>query len=211
MKTLRTEWINNCPYYKDRMPIKNWLSFDCTSRSCLSALAFVDKQVTDLNTSKVFIAFMIIVLNIASKRVDLNLSPSMESYFKHTFSRNVFVFCVAFIGCRHIYSAFIVTALFVLFRDYLFNEDSRFSILPRSFCAHHVEMMENQKKTSEPPDDDAGAKAGGAEGDSALIGALIKTLQAHGFTVKRGEPFSKQGNGFASAAQSNQNLIGTYL
>ena len=76
---------------------------------------------------------MIITLNIASRFVTIKLSKSMESYLKYTFSKQILVFAIAWMGTRDIYTAFIIMAIFTLCMDYLFNEDSWFCILPETF------------------------------------------------------------------------------
>jgi len=115
---------------------------------------YVHQNISALSTSKMFAGIMIIVLNISSKFVTMKLSPSMESYLKYTFSRNVMVFCIAFVGCRDIYIALVITLLFTLCMDYLFNEESAFSILPKSFTDHHIKMtetMSQQPMNQTPP------------------------------------------------------------
>ena len=49
-------------------------------------LTIINDQVQVLNNSKIFAGIMIIILNIASRFVNIKLSKSMESYLKHTFS-----------------------------------------------------------------------------------------------------------------------------
>ena len=51
-----------------------------------SMLAYLHNTVNSLNQSKIFAGVMIIILNIASRFVNIKLSKSMESYLKYTFS-----------------------------------------------------------------------------------------------------------------------------
>lgn len=67
----------------------------------------------------------------------------MESYLKYTFSRNVLIFAIAYVGSRDIYVATFVTLLFILFMDYLLNENSALCILPESFKEYHINLIEN--------------------------------------------------------------------
>ena len=46
-------------------------------------IKYIDKTITDLNTSKIFAGLMIITLNIASRFVTIKLSKSMEGYLKY--------------------------------------------------------------------------------------------------------------------------------
>jgi len=91
----------------------------------------------------------VVTLNIASKFVTIKLSKSMESYLKHTFSRDVLIFCIVWMGSREIYIAFFVTLLFILFMDFLFNDDSYYCILPESFKDYHISLLEDPVPSAE--------------------------------------------------------------
>lgn len=110
---------------------------------------FLHNRVNALSTSKLFAGLMVILLNISSKFVTVKLSKSMEAYLKYTFSRNVLIFAIAFVGSRDIYVAIFITFLFILFMDYLFNEDSALCILPEDFKKHHIDMIENMDNMSQ--------------------------------------------------------------
>ena len=97
-----------------------------------------------LNNSKLFAGAMIIILNIASKFVTVKLSKSMESYLKFTFSRDLLIFAIAWMGTRDIYIALIIVIVFIICMDFMFNEDSSYCILPESFIEHHTEKMHKE-------------------------------------------------------------------
>lgn len=104
---------------------------------------FMQNTVGSMNNSKIFAGLMIIILNIASKFVTFRLSKSMESYLKYTFSRNVLVFAMAWMGTRDIITAGFITLIFILCMEYLFNEDSMFCLLSKDFRSYHIEKFEN--------------------------------------------------------------------
>jgi len=101
-----------------------------------------------LNNSKIFAGLMIIVLNIASKFVTVKLSKTMESYLKHTFSRDMLVFAIAWMGTRDIYTAGIIMLVFILCMDYLLNEESSFCCLPENFTDYHVSLLDNNESVT---------------------------------------------------------------
>jgi hypothetical protein len=105
--------------------------------------------VQNINGSKIFAGLIVVTLNIASKFVTIKLSKSMESYLKHTFSRDVLIFCIVWMGSREIYIAFFVTLLFILFMDFLFNDDSYYCILPESFKDYHISLLEDPVPSAE--------------------------------------------------------------
>lgn len=124
-----------------------------------TTIDYLHDQVQSINNSKVFAGLMIITLNIASRFVTINLSKSMESYLKHTFSRQLLVFTIAWIGTRDIYIATVITFCFIIMSEYLFNEDSAFCILSESFQDYHKALSENSKVNDEKVSDDDIAKA----------------------------------------------------
>ncbi len=105
--------------------------------------------ITNINTSKLFAGLMIITLNIASRFVTIKLSKSMESYLKFTFSKQILIFAIAWMGTRDIYIALLITLIFITLMDYLFNEDSMFCCLPKSFMDHHINLLDNDKVSNE--------------------------------------------------------------
>jgi hypothetical protein len=104
-------------------------------------LNYLHNHVMTINNSKLFAGLMIIVLNVASKFVNIKLSKTMESYLKYTFSRDILVFAIAWMGTRDIYIALIVTGVFMLCMDYFFNEESSFCCLPANFTDYHVSLI----------------------------------------------------------------------
>lgn len=103
---------------------------------------YLNNHVYAINNSKLFAGLIIIILNISSKFVTIRLSKSMEAYLKYTFSRNILVFSIAWMGTRDIYIALIITALFIFLVDYLLNEDSVLCCLPESFTTYHTSLMD---------------------------------------------------------------------
>ena len=112
---------------------------------CQSIKSNIHSYIQNINNSKIFAGLMIIILNITSKFVNFRFSKSVERYLKYTFSKQILVFAIAWMGTRDIYIALVVTAGFILCFDYLFNEDSMFCCLPDS-------IIENLKELD---DDDA--------------------------------------------------------
>ena len=111
-------------------------------------VSYMHNQIQLLNNSKIFAGLMIITLNIVSKFANFKLSKTLESYFKYTFSRQILVFAIAWMGTRDIYIAFIITIIFIICTQYLFHEDSQFFILPNDFKDYHISLLENEN-TSE--------------------------------------------------------------
>jgi hypothetical protein len=125
-------------------------------------------NVQTLNNSKLFAGLVVVILNIASKFVNFRLSKTVEAYLKHTFSRDVLVFCIVWMGSREIYIAALVTLFFVIFMDFLFNEESSYCILPKSVTSYHVSLLQenlaNNRDTKPDPTVPVGGGGGGGGG-----------------------------------------------
>lgn len=108
----------------------------------MNIASYLNNNIQVMNQSKIFAGLMIIILNIASKFVTIQLPKTVESYLKFTFSRDLLVFAIAWMGTRDIYVALGIVVLFIFVVDYLCNENSRFCILPENFVDKHVEQLD---------------------------------------------------------------------
>jgi len=109
----------------------------------------IDKSVKDLNQSKIFAGLMIITLNISSRFVNLKLSKTMEAYLKYTFSKQILIFAIIWMGTRDIYIALPGVIVFTILMDFLFNEESEFCCLPETFVNQQKDLLENDKVSEE--------------------------------------------------------------
>lgn len=113
-----------------------------------TAIERIDSKIRLINSSKIFAGLVVVVLNISSKYVNIGLSKSMESYLKHSFSRNIMVAAILWMGTRDIYTALLLTGLFVLFADFILNDDSSFCMIPEHIKQRH------DKLANKPTDDE---------------------------------------------------------
>jgi hypothetical protein len=111
----------------------------------IKLMSYFHNHIKVINDSKIFAGIMIIILNISSKFVNVKLSKTMESYLKNTFSRQLLVFTIAWMGTRDIYVALFVTILFTIFIDILWNENSSYCILSENFTDYHLSLLDNNE------------------------------------------------------------------
>lgn len=86
----------------------------------------------NLSTSKLFIGLMMIFMNIGSRFIELKLTKGQEMIFKNI-AREVLIFTIAFMGSRDLIIAFVITAVFIILSNFVFNENSKYCILPESY------------------------------------------------------------------------------
>jgi hypothetical protein len=96
-----------------------------------TVLGQLDYGIQSINQNKFFIGILMLILNIFSKYVELKLTKTQEAYFKNNFIRQIFIFAVLWSGTRDIYVSILMTAAFVILTDHLFNEESKFCIIPQ--------------------------------------------------------------------------------
>ena len=125
------------------------------SKNSLTQLfSYLHDNIQAINNSKIFAGLMIITLNIVSKFANFKLSKTLEAYFKFTFSRQVLVFAIAWMGTRDIYIALLITIIFVILTDYLFHEESHFFVLSEDFRDYHISLLENENTVETVTEED---------------------------------------------------------
>ena len=111
---------------------------------------YLHDHILYLNSSKFFAGVVMIMLNVGSKFISVQFSKSAEEYLKFSITKQLLVFAMAWMGTRDIYTALVLTAVFVILSEHMFNEESHFCIVPP-----HYRVL-TEKKAAE------GAAAAGA-------------------------------------------------
>jgi len=94
---------------------------------------YVHNHILFLNNSKFFAGIIMILLNIGSKFITIQFSKSTEEYLKMNVTKQILVFSMAWMGTRDIYTALVLTAVFTILSDHLFNEESPYCIVPEKY------------------------------------------------------------------------------
>jgi hypothetical protein len=128
------------------MAKKKTSTFNIKKQPAQTIFEYFNNWIQSLNNSKIFAGLMIITLNIASKFVNIKLGKTLESYLKYSFSRQILIFAIVWMGTREIYIALLITILFIICTDFLFHEDSSFFILSNETKEHYCNLLDN------PPD-----------------------------------------------------------
>ena len=106
-------------------------------------IRYLNKLSNKLNNSKYFLGAMMILLNIGSKYVTVKLSKSQEAYLRNYIVRELLIFTVCWMGTRDILVSIVVTAAFFILTEHLFNEESKFCILPEKYRKFHLLLDTN--------------------------------------------------------------------
>lgn len=93
----------------------------------------VDASFNILNNSKYFAGLMMLLMNLGSRYISLELSQFQEEILSNVIVRRAIVFTIIFIATRDIKISLIFTALFIILVSGVFNEDSSYCLLPRKY------------------------------------------------------------------------------
>ena len=104
-----------------------------------------------LNNSKFFAGLVMIMLNIGSKYVTIELSKSQEAYLKNSIGRQILIFAISWMGSRDILIALALTAIFTVLTDHLFNEESPMCVIPMKYRQFEevLDLDKNQEVTDD--------------------------------------------------------------
>jgi len=94
---------------------------------------FANNHIMFLNNSKFFAGVVMILLNVGSKFITIEFSKSTEQYLKMNVTKQLLVFAMAWMGTRDIYTALVLTAVFTVLSDHLFNEESPYCCVPEKY------------------------------------------------------------------------------
>ena len=87
--------------------------------------------ISSLNTSKYFSGVLMILMNLGSKYVGLELNEFQEEFLSKKTMRRIIIFTIFFIATRDIFISIVLTGLFILFIGGIFNDNSRFCLIKK--------------------------------------------------------------------------------
>jgi uncharacterized membrane protein (DUF485 family) len=87
--------------------------------------------ISTLNSSKFFSGCLMILMNLGSKYVGLELSEFQEEFLSKKVTRRIIIFTIFFIATRDIIISIILTGLFILFIGGIFNDNSKFCLIKK--------------------------------------------------------------------------------
>ena len=98
-----------------------------------NSIDFIHNHILFLNNSKFFAGVVMILLNVGSKFIAIQFSKSTEEYLKMNVTKQILVFAMAWMGTRDIYTALVLTAVFTILSDHVFNEESPYCCVPEKY------------------------------------------------------------------------------
>ena len=90
------------------------------------------KLLQNLSTSKLFLGLLMIFMNIGSRYIELKLTNGQEMILKNI-AREALIFTISFIATKDIVASLIITGIFIILANFVFNEKSKYNILPDKY------------------------------------------------------------------------------
>lgn len=90
------------------------------------------QKINKLNQSKLFAGILMILMNLGSKYIALELSETQEEFLSNIVIRRIVIFVVAFIATRDIIISLVLTGVFILLVSGLFNDTSDLCIIRKN-------------------------------------------------------------------------------
>ena len=103
-----------------------------------------------LNNNKYFVGVIMILLNLGSKYISVELSQTQEKILGSPIIRRIILFTVFFTATRDIWISFLLTAAFVILVSGIFNDDSYYCLIPKKY--RNYEILPGQKISKEDID-----------------------------------------------------------
>ena len=109
-----------------------------------------NKLIESINNNKLLMGISIILLNILSKYVELNLTKTQEEALRNGIAREILVFIISFVATKDIVLSFLLTGTFIVLANYLFNEKSSLCIIKHKLNKINMEIdLNNDNKITE--------------------------------------------------------------
>ena len=83
-----------------------------------------------LSGNKYMLGLMILLINLGARYIGNEVSEFMHKVLNHKFARRFLIFLVLWMGTRDLVVAGVITIGFIVLVNTIFNENSRFCILP---------------------------------------------------------------------------------
>jgi uncharacterized membrane protein (DUF485 family) len=90
------------------------------------------KVLENLSTSKLLLGLVMIFMNIGSRYIELKLTSGQEMILKNI-AREVLIFTISFIATKDLLTSFIITGIFIILANFVFNERCKYNILPEKY------------------------------------------------------------------------------
>ena len=94
---------------------------------------YLNYLVNQLNSNKYFVGIMMVMLNLGSRYIFLELGKVHDQFFNQKYVRRALIFTIFFVATRDIIASILLSTFFIIFFLELTHEKSPYCILPKGF------------------------------------------------------------------------------
>jgi hypothetical protein len=94
---------------------------------------YLKKIENKVKNNKMLLGILIITINVISRNIKINLTPFQKYLIDNVLIRQLFIFCVTFIGTKDLKISLLLTGSFYVLSSHLLHEESPFSLVPKRF------------------------------------------------------------------------------
>ena len=103
----------------------------------------VKYYINRINNSKFLAGIVMLLLNVGSKYIEIGLSKTQEQALRNGLGRELLIFSVLFMGTHDIVISILMTAAFIILSNYLFNEKSKYCVIPQKMRKIRIAVDRN--------------------------------------------------------------------
>tara|TARA_B100000963_G_C22143030_1_gene458351 strand:- start:63 stop:461 length:399 start_codon:yes stop_codon:yes gene_type:complete len=97
---------------------------------------YLDSIIKNINNNPYITGLAVLILNVVSKYVQINLTKTQENFVRTAFTRELLIFTICFTTTRDIIKSFYLTAAFLILSSTVFNEKSNYCIIPEKYLIY---------------------------------------------------------------------------
>lgn len=95
-------------------------------------------KIRKLNNSKLLLGISMILFNLGSKYLVMDLSKNHQQFLKSSIVRRITLFSIFFIATHDLVTSFVLTAAFVVLAQGIFNQESPIYVLPSYYDTEYT-------------------------------------------------------------------------
>lgn len=119
---------------------------------------YIDNFTKGVNDSRLLAGLCMIFLNIGSKYIELGLTKTQEQALRNILAREMLIFAMLFMSTRDLVTSILMTGAFSAMTNHLFNEKSKYCVLPDKLRKIAYEVDVNKDGVISPEEEERALK-----------------------------------------------------
>jgi hypothetical protein len=115
---------------------------------------YINNFTRGINDSRLLSGLCMIFLNIGSKYIELGLTKTQEQALRNVLAREMLIFAMVFMTTRDLITSILMTGAFSAMTNHLFNEKSKYCILPDKLRRIAYEIDLNKDGSISPEEEE---------------------------------------------------------